>query len=447
MKKYFDKIFFRSALVIAMPIVIQQLVTSLAQLVDNIMVGTINGEAIAGVGAANSIFFVLMTSTFGISEGASIFIAQQYGADKKDKMANSLAISMSIILILATIALALINIYDENLLRLFIHGDDPTALAAMNYGMEYLNILVWGYWLLMLNAVIGSAFRAIGKTKVPMSAGIVAVITNTTFNFMLIPLFGVKGAAIATIISRIIEFSILFTILKFKQRIFTFNIRSFTTIKFEQFVMMIKKMIPLTLNEFMWGLGTSTLMALYGARSIVDLASIQITYTIANILFVAMSGFGVAVAVLIGQKLGRNEFDLAIENSKKLLALGFITGLCFLMLAQVLSFIIPVLYGNVDSIIQIQSANLLRIIGCVYPIYIITVTFFFTLRAGGDTLGVLIMDSGTMWCISIPVGYILVHFTSAPIYYIFIGVQMFEIFKMLIGYYRYSKFNWLQNIA
>lgn len=447
MRKYFDQIFFRSALVIATPIVIQQLVTSLAQLVDNVMVGTINGEAIAGVGAANSILFVLMTSTFGISEGASIFIAQQFGAGKKEKMANSLAVSMSIICLMAFTFLTLINVFDEKLLRLFIHGDDPTALAAMSYGMEYLNILVWGYWLLMINAVMGSAFRAIGKTKVPMSAGVVAVITNTTFNFMLIPILGVKGAAIATICSRIIEFCILFTILKFNQTTFVFNVRSFTTIKMEQFKSMIKKMIPLTLNEFMWGLGTSTLMALYGARSIVDLASIQITYTIANILFVAMSGFGVAVAVLIGQKLGKNEFNLAIDNSKKLLALGLITGLCFLLLAQIIAFGIPILYGNVDPIIQVQSATLLRIIGIVFPIYMITVTFFFTLRAGGDTLGVLIMDSGTMWCISIPVGYILVHFTSAPIYYIFIGVQMFEIFKMLIGYYRYSKFNWVQNIA
>ncbi|WOO89647.1 MATE family efflux transporter [Mollicutes bacterium LVI A0078] len=447
MKKYFDKVFFKSALVIAMPIVIQQLVTSLAQLVDNIMVGTINGQAIAGVGAVNSIFFVIMTSTFGISEGASIFIAQQYGAGKKDKMGNSLAISFSIIFLMAGIALTLINIFDESLLRMFIHGNDADSLAAMQYGMDYLNVLVWGYWLLMVNAVIGSAFRAIGQTKVPMGAGIVAVVANTSLNFLLIPIFGVKGAAVATIISRVAEFLILMSILKFKQTAFDFNLASFTTIKKEQFVMMIRKMVPLTTNEFLWGFGTSTLMALYGARSITDLASIQITYTIANILFVAMAGFGVAVAVLIGQKLGKEEFDLAIENSKKLLALGLLTGITFFGIAQVLAFFIPALYGNVDSVIQIQASNLLRIIGFVYPVYVITVTFFFTLRAGGDTLGVLIMDGGTMWGLSIPVGFILVYFTSVPIYGIFIGVQAFEVVKMLIGYYRYSRYNWVQNIS
>lgn len=447
MKKYFDKLFFKSALVIAMPIVIQQLVTSLAQLVDNIMVGTINGQAIAGVGAVNSIFFVIMTSTFGISEGASIFIAQQYGAKKREKMGNSLAISFSIIILMAVVALTVINVFDERLLRAYIHGNDADSVLAMQYGMDYLNVLVWGYWLLMINTVIGSAFRAIGKTKVPMSAGIVAVITNTTMNFMLIPIYGVKGAAVATILSRVIEFGILFTTLKFKQTEFDFNLRSFTTIKAAQFKQMIAKMIPLTLNEFLWGFGTSTLMALYGARSIVDLASIQITYTIANILFVALSGFGVAVAVLIGQKLGEDKFSEAIENSRKLLALGLLTGLTFFGLAQILAFIIPLLYGNVDQVIQVQASNLLRIIGCVYPVYVITVTFFFTLRAGGDTLGVLIMDGGTMWCLSIPAGFILVFFTSLPIYGIFIGVQTFEVLKMFIGYYRYRKHNWVQNIA
>lgn len=447
MRKYFDTVFFKSALVIAMPIVIQQLVTSLAQLVDNIMVGTINGQAIAGVGAVNSIFFVIMTSTFGISEGASIFIAQQYGAKKRDKMGNSLAISFAIIILMATVALTAINIFDEQLLRMFIHGNDPDSVAAMQFGMDYLNVLVWGYWLLMINTVIGSAFRAIGQTKVPMSAGIVAVVTNTTMNFMLIPVYGVKGAAVATILSRVIEFTILFVILKFKQTEFDFNIASFTTIKLDQFKQMIAKMVPLTANEFLWGFGTSTLMALYGARSITDLASIQITYTIANILFVAMAGFGVAVAVLIGQKLGQNKFEEAIENSRKLLALGLITGLVFFGIAQVIAFVIPLLYSNVDSIIQIQASNLLRIIGCIYPVYVITVTFFFTLRAGGDTLGVLIMDGGTMWLMSIPVGFVLVYFTSLPIYGIFIGVQFFEIVKMIIGYIRYRKHNWVQNIA
>ncbi len=447
MRKYFDRVFFKSALIIAMPIVIQQLVTSLAQLVDNIMVGTINGQAIAGVGAVNSIFFVLMTSTFGISEGASIFIAQQYGAKKRDKMGNSLAISFSIIILMAMIALTFINIFDEKLLRGFIHGNDADSLQAMQYGMDYLNILVWGYWLLMVNTVMGSAFRAIGQTKIPMSAGIVAVITNTAMNFMLIPIYGVAGAAVATVLSRVIEFIILFLILKFKQTAFDFNLKSFTTIQAIQFKQMIAKMVPLTANEFLWGFGTSTLMALYGARSITDLASIQITYTIANILFVAMAGFGVAVAVLIGQKLGQNKFDEAIENSRKLLALGLLTGLVFFALAQVIAFIIPALYGNVEPIIQIQAANLLRLIGCIYPVYVITVTFFFTLRAGGDTLGVLIMDGGTMWGLSIPVGFILVTATELPIYGIFIGVQAFEVVKMLIGYHRYRKHNWVQNIA
>ncbi len=388
-----------------------------------------------------------MTSTFGIGEGASIFIAQQYGAKRKDKMGNSLAISLSIILIMAAVALTLINIYDKQLLRLFIHGNDADSLNAIQYGMDYLNVLVWGYWLLMINAVIGSAFRAIGKTKVPMSAGIVAVVTNTTMNFILIPSFGVTGAAIATVCSRVIEFVILFVMLKYKQTIIDFNLNCFTTIKYEQFMVMIKKMVPLIANEFLWGFGTSTLMALYGARNITDLASIQITYTIANILFVAMAGFGVAVAVLIGQKLGQNNFDEAIENSKKLLALGLITGILFFLIAQVAAFAIPLLYGNVEQIIQVQSSNLLRIIGFVYPVYVITVTFFFTLRAGGDTLGVLIMDGGTMWFMSIPVGFALVTFTNLPIYGIFIGVQAFEVVKMLIGYYRYSKYNWVQNIS
>lgn len=447
MKKYFDKEFFRSAISIALPIIVLQLVTSLAQLIDNIMVGTINGQAIAGVGAANSILLVVMSSTFGICGGASIFIAQQYGANNREKMGNSLAISFSIIVGLAVVALSFINFFDQQLLGIYIHGSDAASITAKQYGMEYLNVMVWGYWLLMFNAVIGSSFRAIGQTKVPMKAGIVAVVSNTTLNFLLIPNFGVQGAAIATVISRVIEFSILFYCLKLKQTAFDFNLNSFKTVKIEQFNVMIKKMVPLATNEFLWGLGTSTIMALYGSRSIIDLASAQITYTIGNILFIGFSGFGVATSVLIGQKLGNNEFDQAVENSKKLLALGLTTGLVFTIFAQILAFTIPIFYGNVDPIIQVQAENLLRIIGLIYPVSVLTITLFFILRAGGDTLGVLIMDSGTMWCLTIPFGFMLVHFTALPIYGIFIGVQSFEIVKLTFGFFRYRSYNWVKNIA
>ncbi len=447
MKKYFDLHFFKTAIIISLPIIIQQLVTALAQLVDNVMVGMINGQAIAGVGAVNSIMFVLMTLSFGVGEGASIFIAQQYGAKKYEKIGNSLAISLAIILVVSVTTLTFINSHDNQLLRLYIHGDDISSLAALNYGLEYLNILVWGYWLLMINAVIGSSFRAIGKTKVPMLAGIVTVITNTCLNFILIPKYGVSGAAIATISSRIIEFSILFIILKFVQTEFEFNIKSFLTIQFNQFKQMILKIIPLAANEFMWGFGTATLIALYGARSITDLASIQIAYTIADILFVSMSGFGVAVAVLIGQKLGQSKFSEAKLNSLKLILLSFICGIGFLLLAQVLALFIPVFYPNVDAITLIQSSNLLRIIGIAFPIYMITVTFFFTLRAGGDTVGVLIMDSFAMWMLAIPTAYLLVHYTQVSIYVVFLAVTVTDVIKMFIGFYRYHKDNWLNNIA
>lgn len=447
MKQYFDKVFFKSALSIALPIIVLQLVTSLAQLIDNIMVGTINGQAIAGVGAANSILLVVMSSTFGICGGASIFIAQQYGANDPKKMGNSLAISISIIVGLAVVALTFINVFDQRLLSIYIHGSDPSSVAATQYGMEYLNIMVWGYWLLMFNAVIGSLFRAIGKTKVPMKAGIVAVVSNTILNFLLIPKFGVQGAAFATVTSRVIEFVILYYCLKYKQTVMTFNIECFKTVKIAQFKQMIAKMIPLATNEFLWGLGTSTIMALYGSRSIIDLASAQITYTIGNILFIGFSGFGVATSVLIGQKLGNNEFDLAVENSKKLLTLGLTVGLIFTVFAQLLAFAIPILYGNVEPVIQVQAENLLRIIGLIYPVSVITVSLFFILRAGGDTLGVLIMDSGTMWCLVIPVGFLLVKYTSIPLYGIFISVQSFEIVKMLFGFYRYRSYNWVKNIA
>lgn len=447
MKLYFDKDFFRSALSIALPIIVLQLVTALAQLIDNIMVGTINGQAIAGVGAANSILLVVMSTTFGICGGASIFLAQQYGANNREKMGNSLAISISIIVIVALVALTFINVFDEQLLGIYIHDGDDASITAKQYAMDYLNVMVWGYWLLMFNAVIGSLFRAIGQTKVPMKAGIVAVISNTTLNFILIPILGVKGAAFATVASRVIEFIILYYCLKQKQTVLDFNLNSFKTVKVAQFKLMIKKMIPLATNEFLWGLGTSTIMALYGSRSIIDLASAQITYTIGNILFIGFSGFGVATSVLIGQKLGNNEFDQAIENSKKLLTIGLMTGLVFMVLAQILAFTIPFFYGNVDPIIQVQAENLLRLIGLIYPVSVLTITLFFILRAGGDTFGVLLMDSGTMWLLTIPFGFMLVKFTNLPIYGIFIGVQSFEIVKMLFGFYRYRSKIWVKNIA
>lgn len=441
------KTFTKGVFILAAPVMLQQLISAFASLVDNLMVGSLGKDAIVSVGASNQVFFVVLLLGFGIGEGASIFIAQQFGSKKFHEMHYTFLIGLIFGGLVGILGAIGVFYFQDLLISQFTNEPQQITLAS-----EYISIAVFSYPLILINIVIGSAYRSCGNTVVPMIAGVTAIISNTILNLILIfglfgaPAMGVAGAATATVISRVLELLFLSIFMQVRHMPFVPKLRDVFTIPFALVKTVILKSLPLIGNEFLWGLGTTTLMAFYGTRSSSDYASIQIAYTTANLLFVVMSGFAVAVSILIGQELGKSELDKARYHSKLLIQLSILTGLCVSIIAVALSFITPHFY-DVSNEIQQLSANILRVMAIFFPLYILSTTFFFIMRAGGDVLGVILMDALYMWIIVIPVAFLVINYTAIPIVFAYMIVQSTEIFKCLIGLYRYKTGKWVKNLV
>ncbi len=447
MNNKLNKDYIKVVLTVALPVMIQQFITAFASLIDNLMVGTNGKDAINAVGASGSIFFVIMLIGYGISNGAGIFIAQEYGSSKFGEMKYTFLISLIAALTLGVFSIVFVSGFKEILINFFTRVESQHILAY-----EYLEIAVFTYPIILLSMAIAGAYRSCGSTFEPMVAGIIAIVINTCLNYLLIngnfgaPALGVSGAAIATLIARIIELLILIVIMEKKHMPFRPLFKDLFKIPLNLVKKVAKTAAPLTLNEFLWGLGMTTLMALYGSKSADNYTAVQMAYTTSNLLFVVMSGFATAGSVLIGHSLGAGELKKAKSHSIKIIKLAVITGFVVSIFALGLSFITPELY-SVSEEIKNNSANILRVMALFFPVFVVTGTLFFTLRAGGDSKGVLIVDGIFMWIIAIPASYVVNNFLPFGIVVSFLMIQVTEVFKLLAIYIRYKKDRWLKKLV
>jgi len=447
MKKRIDFDFYKMILAIAIPAMVQQFVTALGTLVDNLMIGSLGAFSIGGVGAANSIFTSIMFLSFGISQGANIYISQLYGAKKLTRLHKAFIFGMINSLILGILAFIGVGFFKEELLSLFSKDQ-----GVIKEGISYLSVVVFAYIIIVLNIFMGGSFRAIGKTKFPMIAGIIAIVTNTSLNYFLIngnfgfPALGVKGAALATVISKSLEFILLIVFINIYHMPFKPKLEDLKDLPMDLYKKIVKKTIPISLNEFLFGFGMALSIALYGQGSVENLTSIQMNWTIGGLFFIVMDGFAVATSVAIGQSLGRNEIEKAKGDHRKIILLGIFIGVIMLILSNISSLIIPNLY-NVSPEIKTTTASLIRVMGLFFPLFITSANQYFTLSAGGDIKGVVLMDGFVVWGLAIPILAVLTFFTDFSITTKYFITNLTELAKIGIGIYCIRKGNWAKNLT
>ncbi len=217
-KKYFgDKKFYAMVLAVAMPIMIQNAITNFVGLLDNIMVGRVGELPMSGVAIVNQLLFVFNLCIFGAVSGPGIFTAQFHGARDDEGIRHTFRFKLMICGMIATVGICLFAFASEPLISLYLKGEGtPEDIAAtLFYGKEYLKIMLWGLVPFALTNIYSGTLRETGETMVPMTGGIAAVLVNLFFNYVLIfghfglPAMGVKGAAVATVISRYVELAIV----------------------------------------------------------------------------------------------------------------------------------------------------------------------------------------------------------------------------------------------
>lgn len=450
-----DRAFYRSVITIVIPIIIQMSVSNVVNLLDNMMVGQLGTAALSGVAIANQMIFVFFLCVFGGLSGPGIFGAQFFGAGNmegvRDAFRLKLWIGTSVVLVAVTVFL----LGGESLVKLYLTGDgDPQAARDMlRDALDYLHIMLLGFVPFALSIAFSGTLREGGETMLPMKAGIAAVLTNLTGNWLLIygnlgfPRWGVKGAAIATVISRFVELSIILVIM-YRSGKFEYMHGIFRTLKvpFNFVKAVLKKGTPLLVNEFLWSLGIASLMQIYSLRGLNVLAGLNIASTVNNLFNIVFLSMGNAVAIMIGQSLGANNMEKAKGDVWRLMFLSVTLCAAVGTVMALLSPYFPRLYNTTEDVRHLASSFMLTM--AVYmPMYAVSHSCYFTLRAGGSTMLTFLFDSVYMWVFGIPLALALTHWTRIPIIYLYPLCEAAGFLKMGIGLWMVNKGVWIRNIV
>ena len=451
-----DKTFYKRAMSIAVPIMIQNGITNFVSLLDNIMVGRIGTEQMSGVAIINQLIMIYYICIFGGTAGAGIFTAQYYGEGNNEGIRNTMRCKIWIGIGITVIASALFLLFDDVLISAYLSGssDGGDMAAALTYGKDYLKIMLLGLPPFMMLQVYAGTLRECNETIAPMRASLIAIFVNLVLNYLLIygnfgfPQLGVRGAAIATVTARYIEVAaVILWMHRNKLKVpYVKGLYKTLLLPAGLFKKFFAKGLPLLINETMWSGGMAMLVQCYSVRGLSVIAGLNIANTIYNVFSVVFIAMGDAVAIIVGQLLGAGKMEEARKTDNKLII--FSVAVCVLV-AILMLFVAPIFPKLYNTTEQAKAVAMQFIIAqaIFMPQNAFIHTAYFTLRSGGKTIITLLFDSVFMWAISIPTAFILSRYTQIPAIYIFTAVQVVDWIKCIIGFILVKKGVWIQNIV
>ena len=458
LKRYVgDRTFYKTLLVLIIPMVVQQGITNFVSLLDNLMVGALGTEMMSGVAIVNQLFFVYNISLFGILSGVSIFGAQFYGMGDHNGMRHATRLKLYCGVVGTVFAIVLLLSCGPELVGLFLNRENNTAAAlaaTLEGAMSYLRVIVWGFPPFMVVMVYAGTLREAGETFVAMVAGLAAVTVNLTGNYLLIfghfgfPRMGAAGAALATVLSRWVEMTILVVYAHRSTARFPFFSGLYASAHVPLNLM--RKVLitgsPLMANELLWSLGTTFVNQNYSTRGLVVVAAVNITATCWNLFCVIMFAMGNAVAVLVGQKLGAGCIEEARDTDRKLMAFNLVLHIVIGLLMILAAPVIPQLY-NTEPEVRALACRLLMVAGAALPIHAFIHCAYFTIRSGGKTVVTFFFDCVYTWLVPVPLSYVLCRYTALPVVAVYAAVQFSDAFKLLIAVPLLKSGFWAKNVV
>lgn len=451
-----SKNFYRHVLAISVPIMLQNGITNFVSMLDNIMVGGAGKVEMTGVAVSNQLIFVFTLCIFGAVSGAGIFGAQFYGKKDHTGMMYSFRFKLWLSVILAVIACLLFGFFGSELITPFLRGEGAPedAAGSLKAAKDYLLVMLAGLLPAALAQCYASSLRETGETLMPMKAGLVAVAVNLCFNYILIfghfgaPRLGAVGAAIATVMSRYVELAIVAVWTHKNKKRFIFIDGAYKSAKIPASLtaQMLKKGMPLMMNEALWAAGIAMLNQSYSTRGLDVVAAVNISSTFWNVFSVVFMAVGTSIGIIVGQQLGAGEFDKARDSDRKMMAFSIVISVAVAVVYIGAAQFIPQFY-NVDGSIRSLATKLMCISAAFMPVNAYVHASYFTLRSGGQTFVTFLFDSCFMWVVSVPLALVLSRYTSVTILPLYAACQAVDIIKCIIGTVLLKKGIWVRNMV
>lgn len=442
-----DKKFYKTLFVLALPIMLQNMLTSSLNMADTLMVGSLGDKQVAAVGIGNQFSFLFNLIVIGTTGGTSIFISQYWGKKDNSNIKKVVGIGGLTVIIVGLIAMLAAILIPETIVGIFSKDEFVIKEAS-----SYLSIVGLSYIVTAITFTISTALRCMENSKIPMFISAIAILINILLNYIFIfgklglPTLGVSGAAIATVFARFIE-CILLVIIASKNKVLQGNLREYLQFKLSFVKTVYISVIPVILNEACWGLGSFLYAVAYGSLGTEAMAAVQITNNIQNLFFVVCFSMASASLVMIGNQIGAGREERAKKYGIKFAIIAFATGIILGLLVIVLSPFILKLF-NVSEIVNNYSQTMLKIYAILYPIRVVNLVLIVgTFRGGGDAGFALKAEAFTMWLIGVPLAFIGSMLLKFNITQVVLLISLEEVVKFIVCFKRLRSYKWIHNVV
>ncbi|MDR0524434.1 MAG: MATE family efflux transporter [Spirochaetaceae bacterium] len=443
-----DKQFYKSLFTIAVPIMLQNLINALVNMLDTVMIGRLGTVAIASVGLGNNFFFLFSMFLFGICSGAAVFTAQFWGKRDILGIRKNTGFCLLLSIGLGMIFTGIVILLPEGIIGIYSRDE-----LVIKTGGAYLKTLAPAFIPYSVTFVFMLTLRSVERVRLAMLTTLIALSLNLTLNYLFIfgfgalPAMGVTGAAAATAISRIVEMLIMVSVSYARNYAPAGTVREFLSFNSEFVRRFLRIAFPVILNEILWSLGVSTQNIIFAQTHTDAAAAFNITNTISQLTWVFFIGLGNGAATLIGKKIGERNDQSARNYASRLVRFAPLAALGTIPILLVLSHILPYIFKVNDEVLR-YTAIMFVILACSYPFRAFNMSMVVGIcRAGGDTVFCMMYDLVFMWIAALPLAAAAGFFFSAPVWVIYICLSLEEPLKMILGLKRYISGKWLHHVT
>ena len=436
--------FYRKVAMIAVPVALQGLISSSLTLLDNMMVSSLSETALSAVNLGVQLFNIQWMMVFGFCTGGSTFLTQFWGAGDRESIRKVVGFTTVNTMALSLIFFCLGTFFPRQVISLYT--SDPVVAEL---GAQYLQTAAVNFLLIAVINPLSTALRATQQTNIPMYISIAAFAADVVFNYCFIfgnfgfPRLEVRGAALATVIARVLEFCLMTVLALVRKNPLKGPARQFFAFDRNFAKRVYRNSVFTTLNEALWSGANSAMNAAYGHIGTVQFAAYSASITIMNLFLMCMFSIGDASLILVGARIGEGRQDEARETAKKLLRLAAVFGTIAGVLIAVFSrFIIRIFELSPEGFAIAQDIFYVNAVFC--PVYLVNgVLISGILRAGGDTRFAAITEILIMWLTSVPLSFICAMWLKLPIALVILITQVEGIIKFFILFRRFRSGKWL----
>jgi len=453
-KKYFGSLaFYKRALFIGVPVMLQSLIQSLVSLVDNFMVAGLGDVKMSGVSVAGQVLFVFMVLSNVICAAGGIYMTQFSGADNRTGMRQTLRFKFYLTGAFIILYLLCCFVFPRPILSLMVIGNKE-AEAILDAGEEYMRLMGFMGLPFCVSVVLASSMREIGQVRAPLVISVIGTLVNCALNWVLIygnlgaPRLEVRGAACATLAARFVEMALYIAFVRRHPQPFLGRRGDRLRTDWKLFGRILRRGWLMLFSELLWVISETVTTAVYNGRGGADVVSgMSAGWAIVNLLFVSFNGINTATSVLIGQTLGKGALDEARRQKTWMLSAAVVFGFFMTGLGGLVTLLTPLVFGNLSPVAQGICRDLVLLVSLYMPLWIYSNVQFSVARAGGDTVMGAVVDGSVTLLIVIPGIFLLAAWTSWGPVAMYGALKLTDILKIITAHLWLKKEKWVKNLA